>query len=700
MKALLIFVSIIIVLNMQSCQNEQLNAPKAKIIAKADTLHGTLLVDNYYWLRERENPEVIEYLQAENEYADAIMSDTKELQGKLYDEILSSIQETDLSVPTRKDDYFYYSRTEKGKNYSIHCRKKLSLEADEEIILDENQLAEGKNYFQLANFVISPDHKLLAYSVDYSGNEQYTIYIKNLSTNELLSDKIENTYYGLEWTADSKSFYYTTLNDIMQADKVFRHNLGSQNDELIYAEQDLAFFLSLAKTKDESTILIELSSKDETEILTIDANNNSANPTLIRERENGIEYFLESHSDNFYIWTNDDAMNFKLMTAPKTSPHKENWREFIPYNEKVKINSVEPFKDYLAIHIRENGLKKLNIYNFKTKDFYFVSFPEVAYSYDSYDTPNFNDNIIRLRYTSFITPSSVYDYNLETQTMELLKETPVLGGYDRNNYAIERIFATTDDGSQIPISIVYKKGIKLDGTNPLLLYAYGSYGFSLDPYFSHSNLPLINRGFIYAIAHIRGGSEMGEIWYRNGKMLDKKNTFTDFINVAEHLVKNLYTSSDKLIIEGGSAGGLLIGAVINMRPDLFKVALMNVPFVDVINTMLDETIPLTIMEYTEWGNPNEKKYFDYMLSYSPYDNIRKQNYPHTLIRAGLYDPRVQYWEPAKFTAKMRELKTDNNLLLLKTNMDAGHSGVSGRYERIKEKAFDYAFIFKCLDIKQ
>jgi oligopeptidase B len=695
-----IFILSIILVQMAVSENLP-SPPKAAKIIQEIKIHGKTLTDNYYWLRDKTNPEVINYLKNENDYAAKVMSGTKEIQEKFYNEMVSRIQETDLSVPVKEDDYFYYSRSEKGKQYSIHCRKKGNLAAQEEILIDENILAESKVYFDLGNYDISPDHNLIAYSIDTTGYETFTIYFKDLRTGKLLADEIKKSSSGFEWANDNKTFYYTTLNDVQQADKVWKHVLGqSQPDELIYQEKDNAYFLSLYKTKDKSTILISLGSKDESELWLIDANKPEQKPSLLKKRSKNFEYYLESHGDSYFIWTNDKAINFKIMTVLKSNPAYQNWKEFLPYNENIKINSIEPFKNYLVIHERAGGFTKMKIYHFSDKSVQYIDFPEKVYSYYSNSNPDFNSDKIRITYTSLITPSTVFDIDMISKKFELLKETPVLGGYDKTKYESLQIFATAKDGTKIPISLVYKKGLKKTGNNPALLYAYGSYGFSMDTYFSSNRLSLLDRGFIYAIAHIRGGGELGEMWYKNGKMLKKKNTFTDFISCAEKLIKNKYTDKDHLVIEGGSAGGLLMGAVNNIRPDLFKVVIAEVPFVDVINTMMDPTIPLTVAEYNEWGNPSTKKYFDYMLSYSPYNNVTAKNYPNILVRAGLSDPRVAFWEPAKWTAKLRDLKIDNNTLILVTNMDAGHGGASGRYSRLKDIAYDYAFMFKMLGIKE
>lgn len=697
MRILLLILTMVLVMSELSAK--ELIPPKAKKVLKTTKIHGYELKDNYFWLRNKENPEVINYLKAENEYADAFMSDTKETQQKLYDEILSRIKQTDLSVPVKIDNYYYYSKTVEGKNYPIMCRKEGNLSSKEEVILDENILSEGKSYFDLGFSAISPNHKLLAYSIDTVGNENYTIYIKNLETGELLTDIIENAASGFEWALDNETFFYTTLNDVNQANKVWRHKLNSnKSDELVYEEKDNEYFLDLDRTKDRTTITIMLASKDESEIWVIDAKNPSKEPKLIKKRATQFEYYIESWKGDYLIVTNDNAINFKVMRVAKSNPSYENWYDFIPYNENVKISSVEPFENYLVVHKRENGLNSMDVINFEKRKHYTVKFPEKVYTYYSMGNPDFNSDKIRISYASLLTPNTVYDYYFDTRDFELLKQSEVLGGYDKDKYESIRIFAKAKDGKEIPISLVYKKGLQLDGNNPTILYSYGSYGYATDPYFSSIRLSYLNRGFVYAIAHIRGGGEYGDIWYRDGKMLNKMNTFTDFIACAEKLIEEKYTNNNKLVIQGGSAGGLLMGAVTNMRPDLFKLVLAEVPFVDVINTMMDPTIPLTVAEYKEWGNPNDKQYFDYMMSYSPYDNIQEKNYPNLLVRAGLNDPRVAYWEPAKYVAKLRDMKKDNNTLLFVTNMDSGHGGSSGRYDKYKEIAFDMSYIFKILGI--
>lgn len=689
----------VILMNILSCTSDgSKNPPVAKIIPRQDTLHGDVRVDNYFWLRERDNPEVIEYLKAENAYTQAVMKHTDKLQEKLYEEMVSRIKETDLDVPEKIDDYFYYRRTEKGKQYSIQCRKKGSLEAEEEILLDQNELAEGKKYFRLGVFKVSPNHRLLAYSTDTTGAETYTIYIKNLETGELLADQIPNTYYAVVWANDNQTLYYNVLDDAKRPYKLFKHKLGSapEQDELIHFEEDEMYHLWVSKTRSQQYILLELESSTTTEVWFQNADRPSDRFKLIHPRQHEMEYSVAHHGDKFFILTNENAKNFKLMQAPVSNPSKRNWKEILAHREDVKIDNMQAFKNHLVLYERENGLKKLRITNLDDKKVHYVDFPEPVYTFWRSRNPDFNTEILRFSYTSLVTPRSVYDYNMNSKERELKKQYEVLGGYEPSNYQSERIFAEAADGTKVPISIVYKKGLTKDGNNPLYLYGYGSYGASMEPNFNSNRLSLLDRGFVYAIAHIRGGGEMGRYWYDQGKLLNKMNTFTDFIACAEHLIAGKYTSPEKLAIGGGSAGGLLMGAVTNLRPDLFKAVVAKVPFVDVINTMLDASIPLTVIEYEEWGNPNEKEYFDYIKTYSPYDNVEAKAYPNLLITAGLNDPRVQYWEPAKWTAKLRALKTDHNRLLLKTNMGAGHGGASGRYNRLKDIAFEYAFVLDVL----
>lgn len=684
---------------MQTEKSPLLTPPVAEKHPQSLITHKDERIDNYFWLRERQNPKTIAYLEAENAYTEAMMQHTELLQTNLYNEMLARIKETDLSVPYQQGDYYYYSRTETGKSYPIHCRKKGSLEAQEEILLDQNQLAQGHEYFSLGTFKVSPNHQILAYSIDTSGSEQYTLFFLDLTTKELYPEKITDTYFSLAWGNDNSTIFYTKVDATNRPYQLLRHTLGSESkDDLIYEEPDDSYFLSVGRTRSQAYIVMSLGSKITSEVHYLDASNPLGDFQVIHPRQQGMEYDIEHHQDYFYIVTNEEAINFKLVKTPVTTPAKSNWQTVIEHREDILLSSVIAFADYLVIVERKAGLPIMRVQKFATAQEQNIPFPEPTYAISLGNNPEFNTTKLRFNYTSLITPSSVFDYDMATGERELKKETEVMGGYNRNQYASEWIFAKAADGTLIPISLVYKKGLKKDGKNPLFLTGYGSYGASYPASFSSSRLSLLNRGVAIAIAHIRGGGEMGRKWYEDGKFLHKTNTFTDFIACAEHLIAQKWTSSNHLAISGGSAGGLLMGAVINMRPELFKVVIAAVPFVDVVTTILDTSLPLSAMEWEEWGNPNDPVYYDYMKSYSPYDNVKAQDYPHLLIIAGLNDSRVKYWEPAKWAAKLRELKTDNNLLLLKTNMGAGHGGASGRYESLKEAAFEYAFVLDRLGL--
>ena len=674
--------------------NLQLSFPVAAKHPQKLSIHGDERIDNYYWLRQQDSPAVIDYLKAENSYTEEQMQHTQELQQSLYDEMLSRINETDLSVPYRLQDYYYYSRTEEGKAYPILCRKYQSLDAAEEILLDQNELAAGKEFFSLGVTSVSPNQQIMAYSVDITGAEQYTLYFLDLATRELYSETIANTYYSFTWGNDNQTAFYTKLDDANRPYQLWRHTLGSNpsDDVLVYQEDDESYYLSVGKTRSRAYILLNLSSMVTSEVHYLDADNPQGDFKLFQPRQTGIEYGIDHHSDRFYIVTNEEAINFKLMSTAVDSPDQTNWQTLIPHRSDVMLEGIEAFADHLIIYELRAGLRTAKIQTLATEEITNLSFPEPTYSFSGGNNPEFNTTKFRFNYSSMVTPSSVFDYDLATGERELKKEIEVLGGYDRTLYASERLMAIAPDGTEVPISLVYKKGIKQDGSNPLWLTGYGSYGYPYPATFSSIRLSLLDRGYIVAIAHIRGGQEMGRKWYEDGKFLQKKNTFTDFIACSEHLIAEKWTSCDRLAISGGSAGGLLMGAVVNLRPDLFQVVVANVPFVDVLTTILDESLPLTIQEWEEWGNPNDPEYYDYIKSYSPYDNVVAKDYPAMLITAGLNDPRVKYWEPAKWAAKLRELKTDDHLLLLKTNMSAGHGGASGRYEFLKEIAFEYAFV--------
>jgi len=672
----------------------RLSAPRAKRVPKEITVLGDTRVDNYFWLRDRSDPDVVAYLEAENSYTEEVMAPTKPLQEKLYQEILGRIQETDLSVPVQRDDYFYYTRTEEGKAYALYCRKRGSLDAPEELLLDANALAEGQKYFRLGNFAVSPDHRLLAYSTDLEGDESHTIFIQDLASGELLPDRIANTYYTLEWANDNRTFFYTTLDETRRPYRVFRHELGGRSDELVYQEDDGRFALGLTKTRSRRFIFIEMGSPLTTELRYLEADQPRGEFRVMLQRRQGVEYDASQRGQYFYVRTNDQAKNFRLMRTRVNAPSDQSWEEIIPARPAVTIEGMDSFEDHLVIYERERGLEKICIRDSDGAYSHYIDFPDPVYTVGATGNVEYKTKLLRFHYSSLVTPVSVFDYNVETRERELKKQYEVRGGYDGSQYNSERIFATAPDGAEVPISLVYRKGFEKNGSSPLLLYGYGAYGHSIDPVFSSDRLSLLDRGYVFAIAHIRGGAELGEVWHDQGKLLAKMNTFTDFIACAEHLIAARYTSSDRLAILGGSAGGLLVGAVLNMRPELFHAAIAKVPYVDTLNTALDPTLPLTVAEYEEFGNPAEKEYYDYIQSYAPYENVAARQYPMMLVTAGLNDPRVSYWEPAKWVAKLRALKTDNNVLLLKTNMGSGHFGPSGRYEGIKETAFDYAFLLR------
>ncbi|RMG33494.1 MAG: S9 family peptidase [Methanobacteriota archaeon] len=684
---------------------KKLSPPIAPKKPKVIEIHGRKLEDPYFWLRDKDNEEVINYLKAENEYTEAFMKDTEAFQEQLYLELKGRIKETDMSVPVQIDDYFYYVRTVEGLNYAIHCRRKGSMESPEEVIFDENEYAEGHEYFRLGALKISPDHKLMAYSIDTNGYETYDLFIKDIETGKILTE-INEVAGAIEWDNNGKAIFYTILDDIHRSYALKFHELGKavEEDQLIYEEADKEYFVVFGKSRSKGYLMVSSISSDTTEtwfaplVPKGDAGFGLQSAlTVFAPRTEGVEYSITHHEDNFYIVTNEDAINFKIMKCPINNIDRSNWTEFIPHDPAVRIVGIDAFKDFLAIFKREGGFMAISIFDVGKGEFHDIELPEQIYALGSGSNPNYETKYYRFRFSSPITPPITYDYDISEQKLIVRKQEEVKG-FDPSKFVTKRDYATAEDGTQIPISIAYRKDVPLDGSAPALLYGYGSYGYSIDPGFNSPILSFLERGMVYAIAHIRGGGEMGKPWYLEGKLKKKKNTFTDFIAVAEHLIKKKYTSPDRLAIMGGSAGGLLMGAVVNMRPDLFKVVVARVPFVDVVNTMLDETIPLTTFEYKEWGNPNDPEYFEYILSYSPYDNVEPKEYPAMLITAGLNDPRVHYWEPAKWTAKLRATKTDSNPLLLKTNMGAGHAGASGRYDYLKELAFVYTFIFKMLGL--
>ena len=674
---------------------EGLQAPAAKKVPKEMTIFGNTRIDNYYWLNQREDQEVLDYLNAENDYTAKGLKGTEAFQQELYDEMIARIKQTDMSVPYKYNGYYYITRFEEGNEYPIHSRKKGTLEATEEIMLNVNELAKGYDYYAVAGMEVSPDNKILGYGEDTLSRRKYTLRFKNLETGAMLPDQIPNTTGGLTWANDNKTVFYTQKDDALRAYKIFKHKLGTptSQDVEVYHEADETFSVFIYKSKSEKYLIMGSYHTLTAEYKILEADNPDGEFRVFepRDTKNNLEYSIAHFGDKFYIRTNLDAKNFRLMETPEDKTGKEHWKEVIPHREDVLLEGMEVFKDHLVLSERVKGIRQLFVKPWKAAGHY-IDFPEEAHTAYVSTNPDFDTEILRIEYQSMSTPNSIYDYDMNTRTMKLLKQEEVVGDFDPANYQTERVFAKARDGVEVPISIVYKKGVKKDGSAPLMLYGYGSYGYSMEPGFSSMRLSLLDRGFIYAIAHIRGGQEMGRQWYEDGKKLKKKNTFTDFIDCAEYLIANDYTSKGNVYASGGSAGGLLMGAVVNMRPDLWNGVVAGVPFVDVVTTMLDESIPLTTGEFDEWGNPKEKEYYEYMKSYSPYDNVEAKDYPAMLVTTGLHDSQVQYFEPAKWVAKMREMKTDNNPLFLHCNMEAGHGGASGRFKRYKDRALEYAFI--------
>jgi oligopeptidase B len=668
--------------------------PVALIEAKELTNHGITRIDNYYWLNQRTDHRVIDYLNAENTYKESVMDHLAGLQDELFEEIKGRIKQKDETVPQLDNGYWYYNRFEEGLEYTIYCRKKGSLDAKEEVLLDVNVLAKPFDYYSAFVAGISPDNKIMAWAEDTLSRRIYTIKFKNLETGEALNDYLPNTSANLVWANDNKTVFYGIKDETLRVFKIMKHRLGtdSRKDELVYHEKDATFDLGLGRTKSRKFLVIGSSQTLSDEYRYLDANAPDGKWTVFQPRERELEYSIDHAGGKWYIRTNLDAQNFRLMSAEENTTSKANWKEVIPHRNDVLFQGMEFFRNYMVLSERKEGITRIRIKSMDGKDDHYVDFGEAAYMAFISNNPEYDSDVVRLGYQSLTTPSSVINYTMPTKTKKLMKEQEVLGGFDKKNYKSERFMATARDGKQVPVSVVYRKGFKKDGTQPLLLYAYGSYGASMDPSFSTARLSLLDRGFAYAIAHIRGGQEMGRQWYEDGKLLNKKNTFTDYIDCAEYLISQKYTSKENLFAMGGSAGGLLMGAVVNMRPDLFKGVIAAVPFVDVVTTMLDETIPLTTFEWDEWGDPRKKEYFDYMLSYSPYDQVEAKEYPAMLVTTGLHDSQVQYWEPAKWVARLRTMKTDKNPLLLHTNMDAGHGGQSGRFRAFKETAMQYAFM--------
>jgi len=662
--------------------------------------HGDVRIDPYHWLRQREDPEVIAYLKAENRYTAQRMRGAKALRERLFEEMRRRIKETDLDVPVKIDDYFYYSRTKKGLQHSILCRKYGSLRARQQVLLDQNLLAKGKPYFAVGLFAISPDHSMLAYTTDTTGNERYTLQIKHVRSGEVLSESIPNVD-SVAWANDSATFFYSVIDALHRPFAVYRHRLGTsvETDERVFHEPDEAFYVGVSTTRSREFILLDVHAKTTSEVHFLSASEPLSTFRLIQKRRRHVEYAVEHHGDSFYILHNHKAKNFELARVATAQPAARNWKPTVAHRDDVLLEDVSAFENHLVLYEREDGLEQIRIRDLRNGKEHRVRFPESVYTIAESANPDFHTTTLRFTYSSLVTPTAVFDYGMSTRRRTLLKQATVRGGYDPSHYVTERVFATAPDGARVPISLVHRRGLQRDGSHPMFLTAYGSYGSSRDPSFSSMRLSLLDRGVVYAIAHVRGGSEMGRQWYDDGKFLKKKNTFTDFIASAETLIALGYTTPARLAVNGGSAGGMLMGAIANMRPDLFGVIVADVPFVDVLNTMLDPTLPLTVIEYDEWGNPNDPKYYRYIKSYAPYENVTAQAYPTMLVTAGLNDPRVSYWEPAKWVAKLRATKTDNNELLLKTQMSAGHFGASGRYEALKEVAFDYAFVLSRLGVK-
>jgi len=676
---------------------QEVQPPIAKKTPKAFTIHNDTRSDNYYWLNDKENPEVINYLNAENAYTKQAMQHTEDFQKDLYEEMKGRIKEDDTSVPYKLNGYWYIIRFEKGNDYPIYARKKESLEATEEILFDCNKMAKDFTYFNLGGIAISPDNKLAAFSTDTVSRRQYAIQIKNLITGEIYTDKILNTTGSVTWANDNKTLFYAMKDEVtLRSHKIFKHKLHTKTEEdvEVYHEVDEAFNTFVYKSKSRKYIIIGCSSTLSSEYQILNADMPDGDFKIFQKRKQDLEYSVAHYKDSFYIISNaDKSTNFKLLKTSENTTEKQYWKTVIPHRKDVLIEDIEIFKDYLVVNERENGLNKLRIINWNGSEDYYLPFNSEAYTTYIGNNPDFNSDTLRYGFSSLTSPNATIDYNLITKQSEIKKEQIVLGGqFKKENYESKRVWATARDGVKVPISLVYKKGIKLDGNNPLLQYAYGSYGSTIDPSFSTIRLSLLDRGFIYAITHIRGGEYLGRDWYENGKLLTKKNTFYDFIDCSKYLIDQNYTSNKHLYAYGGSAGGLLMGAIINMNPELYHGILAAVPFVDVVTTMLDDTIPLTTGEYDEWGNPNNLEYYNYMKSYSPYDNVEAKAYPNMLVTTGLHDSQVQYWEPAKWVAKLRELKKGANKLLLHTDMDSGHGGASGRFESLKEVALEYAFI--------
>ena len=690
------FLFIIIVIGKFVIVAQDMKPPVAKKVPKVLKIHGYEITDNYAWMRDRnkdKDPAVIDYLNAENKYTEGFMGKHQPLADTLYKEMLGRIKQTDLSVPTRIGDYWYFNKTEEGKQYPTYLRSKTRDGVNAESLLDQNEMAKGSKYFAIGAFEVSDDGNWLAFSTDTTGYRQYTLQFKDLKTGKVLADKIERVT-STEWSADGKYFFYGQEDDVSKrSDKIFRHTVGSTGpDTLLFEEKDVLFNSGIGRSRDKKMMFIQSGAATMSEYRYLSSDTPLGDWKVLSPRRENHEHSVDFDSGEFYITTNKDAENFKVMRAPLADPSEANWKDFIPHNPAVKVDGISFFKDYAVVSELEKGLEYIRVMDRKTRRADMrIATDEEVYTMGLAGNPEYNTPYVRYNYSSMITPNSTYEFDLKTRQSLMVKQQEIPSGHDKSNYETTRVWATARDGVKVPVSIVMKKGMKLDGKSPMLLYAYGSYGASMTPNFSTARLSLVDRGMIYAIAHIRGGSELGEKWRQDGRMFKKMNTFNDFVDSAKWLIANKYTAADRLVIQGGSAGGLLMGAVVNQSPETFKAAIVQVPFVDVMNTMLDDTLPLTTGEWIEWGNPNEKKAWDYMITYSPYENIKAQKYPNMLVEVSLNDSQVPYWEGAKWAARLREMKTDNNVILLKTNMGAGHGGSSGRYDRLKEVAFGYAY---------
>lgn len=700
---------------IETTEKSAMKAPVAKKIEKKLVIHGDTRVDNYFWMRlsddqkEAETPDaqtqdVLDYLNEENAYAKAMMQHTEPLQDKLFNEIKSRIKEDDQSVPVSKNGYSYYTRYETGADYALYCRKALTDDAKEEIMLNGPEMGKGHSYFAIGDYTVSTNNKMLAYSTDYVSRREYTIRVKNLETGEILSDEIAETSGSITWANDNKTLFYSKQDPVtLRPYRIYKHVIGtdSSEDELVYEEKDDTFGTFIYKTKSKKYLIIGSYQTMSNEYRYLDADNPDGEWTMIQPRVRGLEYGVDHFGDDFYIVCNENAKNFKLVKAPVDNPGKENWKDIIPHRADVLLEGIDIFKNHLVVTERKQGLINLRIMPWNGSEEHYIDFNDPTYTAYTTGNPEFDTETLRFGYTSLTTPRTTYDYNMVTKEREILKQQEVLGGeFDAADYVSERLMAPARDGKMVPISVVYKKGFERNGKAPLLLYAYGSYGATMDPSFSSVRLSLLDRGVAFAIAHIRGGQDLGREWYEDGKLLNKKNTFTDFIDCGQHLIDEGFTNSDHLYAQGGSAGGLLMGAVANIAPEMWNGVIAQVPFVDVISTMLDESIPLTTGEFDEWGNPKDQEYYEYILSYSPYDNVEAKNYPNMLVTTGYWDSQVQYWEPAKWVAKLREMKTDDNILIMDCNMKVGHGGASGRFDRYKEIALEYAFLLDLEGIEE